>query len=209
MIYYTNDNFISFSEKPRKAVFKESFASIEEPIFTCFIVGNVKNVFFRNNTRCRTTTSAFAGDEKMKRKTSKNWSVNSASTEFHHHGSQYSNNASNQSAETAYKPNEVTSRQTCVVNAERISLLTTKREQEQETQRLHEQERWDYETYLISKFMRLKGILGRGPELVDLYYAGFSREEIDLIETLTDGLVSDDLEEWDTFPSPKSGRVIM
>jgi hypothetical protein len=171
MIYYTYDNFISFSEKPRKAVSKVSFASIEEPIFTRFIVGDVKNNF-KNNRRCR-TTSASAGDEKMRRKTIKNWSVNSVDAEFHHHGNQYSLRASNQSAETVYKLNE----KQCVVNA----VLTTK----QETQK------WDYQTYLTSRFMRLKMILGRSPELVELYNAGFTQEEIDLMESLTD------LEEWE------------
>jgi len=133
MIYLGSRNFINLS------LLSSSLDESLAHIFTCFIVGDVKNIFFRNNRRCR-TTSANAGDKEMRRKTSKNWSVNSASTEFHHHGSQYSNNASNQSAETAYKLNEVTSRQTFVVSADRIALLTPKREQEQETQRLQEQE---------------------------------------------------------------------
>ena len=199
MIYLGSRHFINLSLL-RESSLDESLT----PIFTRCIVGDVKNVLFRNNRR--RTTSAFAGDEKMRRKTSKNWSVNSASTEFHHHGSQYSNNASNQSAETAYKLNEVTSRQTFVVSADRIALLTPKREQEQETQR----ERWDYETYLTSKFMRLKMILGRSPELVELYDAGFTQEEIDLMESLTDWMYeSYDLEEWEPISSPKSGKVIM
>ena len=189
MIYYTNDNFISFSEKPRKAVSKESFASIEEPIFTRFIVGDVKNVFFKNNRRCR-TTSASAGDSIMKETTNKSWSVDSEATDFHRNGSQHSLRASKKSAGYEYKPNEeVAKEKTCVVKANEITVLTT-------------EQSWNYETYLISRFIRLKGILGRGPELVDLYYAGFSREEIDLVETLTDGIVSDDLEEWEPISRP-------
>jgi hypothetical protein len=184
MIYLGSKHFINLSFL--RASLDESIT----PIFTHFIVGYVKNVF----TRCRTTTSAVAGDEKMRRKTSKNWSVNSASTEFHHQGSQYSNNASNQSAETAYKLNE----RQCVVNPIRIAFLTTKREQEQETQ-------WDYQTYLTSRFMRLKMILGRSPELVELYNAGFTQEEIDLMESLTD------LEEWEPISAPgyRPRQVIM
>jgi len=182
MIYLGSRHFINLS------LLSSSLDESLTPIFTRFIVGD----FFRNNVfrgcRTETTSAKFVGDIKMKRRTSKNWSVNSASTEFHHHGSQYSNNASNQSAETAYKLNEVTSRQTFVVSADRIALLTPKREQEQETQR----ERWDYETYLTSKFMRLKMILGRSPELVELYDAGFTQEEIDLMENLTDGWLTEE-----------------
>lgn len=156
-----------------------------------------------------------AGESKMRRKTNQNWSVNSASTESHHHDSQYSLRASNQSAETAYKLNKVTSRQTCVVNADsKIALLTTKQgqQQEQETQRLQriQGQEWDYETYLTNRFMRLKTILGRSPELVELYNAGFTQEEIDLMENITDWLyVADDLEEWGPSSSPKLRMVKM
>lgn len=189
MIYLGSKHFINLS------LLRES--SLDEslmPIFTCIIVGDdVKNVFFKDNRRCR-TTSASAGDSIMKETTNKGWSVDSETTDFHRNGSQRSLRASKKSAGYEYKPNEeVAKEKTCVVKANEITVLTT-------------EQSWDYETYLISRFIRLKGILGRGPELVDLYYAGFSREEIDLVETLTDGIVSDDLE---PFSSPKSGRVIM
>lgn len=97
---------------------------------------------------------------------------------------------------------KVTSRQTCVVNADsKIAFLTTKQgqQQEQETQRLQraQGQEWDYETYLTNRFMRLKTILGRSPELAELYNAGFTQEEIDLMENMTDWLyVANDLEEW-------------
>jgi hypothetical protein len=186
MTYYTNDNFISFSEKPRKAVSKESFASIEEPIFTHFIVGDVKNVFFRNNRR--RSTSAFAGDNEMRKKINENWSMDSGSADIHQNGSQYSI-ASKKSAVLKHNSGQgvkivqkVAKDKKCVVKANEIAVLTT-------------EQPWDYETYLISGFMRLKGILGRGPELVDLYNAGFTQEEIDLMENLTDGWLTEEATE--------------
>jgi hypothetical protein len=44
---------------------------------------------------------------------------------------------------------------------------------------------------------------------VDLYYAGFSREEIDLMENLTDGIPSDGLEEWEPISTPRLIAVKM
>ena len=83
MIIVYNNNLINITDDLKRSSLDESLM----PIFTRIIVGDVKKVFFRNNRRCRTTSSANAGDNKM-RSTSKNdWSVNSASTEFHHHGS--------------------------------------------------------------------------------------------------------------------------
>jgi hypothetical protein len=191
-----NDSYNAGSEMGSSSTHHKNSKPVTRNTNAGFKVGDVMNVFSKDNRRCRTTS---AGGNEMRRKTSKNWSVNSASTEFHHHGSQNSNNASNQSAETAYKLNEDTSRKTCVVNA----LLTTKPEQGQETQRVHEQEKvWDYQTYLTSIFMRLKMILGRNPEIVELYDAGFSMEEIDLMESLTDWMYeSDGLEEWEPISS--------
>lgn len=196
MIYNTNDNHINFPI--RKAI---SLASLEEPIFTRFIVGNVKNVFLKNNRRCR-TTSASAGDNEM-RKVNKNWSVDSGPSDVHQNGSQYSI-ASKKSAVLKHNSGQgvkivqkVAKDKKCVVKANEIAVLTT-------------EQPWDYETYLISRFTRLKGILGRGPELVDLYNAGFTQEEIDLMERLTDWMhESYDLEEWEPISSPKSGKVIM
>ena len=41
-----------------------------------------------------------------------------------------------------------------------------------------------YDLILIDRFVRLKAILGRNPELIELYDAGFVTEEIDLLEFL-------------------------
>jgi hypothetical protein len=44
----------------------------------------------------------------------------------------------------------------------------------------------EQENDLIDRFVRLKAILGRNPEFVELYDAGFIREEIDLLELILD-----------------------
>jgi hypothetical protein len=53
------------------------------------------------------------------------------------------------------------------------------------------------ETGLIEGYMRLKASLGRYPTLGELADAGFSREEVDLMETFSDWVRSSDLEEWE------------
>ena len=192
MIIVYNNNLINITDDLKRSGLDESLA----PIFTRFIVGDVKNVFFRNNRRCR-TTSANAGDKEMRRKTSKNWSVNSASTKFHHHGSQYSLEASNQSAETAYKLNEreIAKEKTCVANCSNITALRS-------------QER-DYELDLINRFIRLEKILGQTPDFVDLYVAGFSQEEIYIFENMSDLLDAERSEmEWEPFSTSRHEGIV-
>lgn len=201
MIIVYNNNLINITDDLKRSGLDESLT----PIFTRIIVGDVKKVFFRNKEFRRwTTTSANAGDNKMRRKTSTSRSVNSVDAEFHHQGSRYSLRANNQSAETAYKLNEreVAKEKTCVANYSNFSALTAKQ---------RSQEKWDYELDLINRFTRLEKILGRNPELAELADAGFSREEIDLMETLTDGITSDDLEEWEPISTPRliAGRGLM
>jgi hypothetical protein len=62
----------------------------------------------------------------------------------------------------------------------RISNPSQKQQVEQELQESYD--RWEHETDVISRVMRLARSLGHFPDLFDLYCAGFQKEQIDIIQ---------------------------
>ena len=162
MIIVYNNNLINITDDLKRSGLDESLA----PIFTRFIVGEVKNVFFRNNTLCRTTTPADAGDNEMRRRDTKSMSRPIERTIAANVVSCWAPTMTEYFLDSRRLDNTTNRDSHSIKNWNGVRQVPKSQTQERG---------WDYETtYLTNKFMRLIN-----PELAELADAGFTMELTD------------------------------